>query len=338
MKRFPGDMHLTWLDPHHLAPRDIAQAVGLLEDARVVDAPHEMSQTASTYAAHLRCGWDGDPPMNALARDASGRTVGLLDVHLPRWDNTHLGFVTVTVAPQVRRRGTGRRLFDVGIQRVRDAGRRLLASECLEDGTGVPFLEAAGLKRASVDVQRRQDLRSLDYAVVGGEYDNAERAAAAYHLERVPAPTPENLIADVVHVTQAINDAPRDDFELEDEVFSAERVRAFEAAQAAQGRRIYRLAARGRATGGLAGHTVVAVDAERPWHAWQYDTSVVREHRGHRLGLLLKTGMLRWLAEEEPQVRTLDTWNAESNAHMIEVNEVLGYRVVARGFTWQLHL
>jgi hypothetical protein len=48
--------------------------------------------------------------------------------------------------------------------------------------------------------------------------------------------------------------------------------------------------------------------------------------------------MLRWLGEEEPQLRTLDTWNAASNAHMIKVNEVLGYHVVARGMTWQRHL
>ena len=52
------------------------------------------------------------------------------------------------------------------------------------------------------------------------------------------------------------------------------------------------------------------------------------EHRGHRLGLLLKLEMLRWLAETEPALETLDTWNAESNRHMVAVNEALGYRVL----------
>jgi hypothetical protein len=45
--------------------------------------------------------------------------------------------------------------------------------------------------------------------------------------------------------------------------------------------------------------------------------------------------MVRWLAEEEPQLRTLDTWNAASNTHMIRVNEVLGYEVLALGINWQ---
>ena len=33
--------------------------------------------------------------------------------------------------------------------------------------------------------------------------------------------------------------------------------------------------------------------------------------------------MMRWLAEAEPQVESIDTWNAESNDHMIAVNERL---------------
>ena len=45
--------------------------------------------------------------------------------------------------------------------------------------------------------------------------------------------------------------------------------------------------------------------------------------------------MLRWLREDQPQVVSIDTWNAESNDHMIAVNEQLGYRVMGRGLEWQ---
>jgi hypothetical protein len=93
--------------------------------------------------------------------------------------------------------------------------------------------------------------------------------------------------------------------------------------------------AREKASGALAGHTVIAVDEERPAIGDQHDTAVSRAHRGHRLGLLLKAGMLLWLAEVEPQLETVDTWNAESNDHMIEVNERLGYRVMGREVQFQ---
>jgi GNAT superfamily N-acetyltransferase len=139
-------------------------------------------------------------------------------------------------------------------------------------------------------------------------------------------------------MTAAINDAPIDDLDIEDEVFSPERIRAFEAARLASKDRTYRVIARDRDTGVLAGHTMVGVNAEHPGYGWQFDTSVLRAHRGHRLGRLLKIDMLRWLADEEPQLRTIDTGNAASNTHMIEVNEVLGYQVVATGIEWQRHL
>ena len=44
---------------------------------------------------------------------------------------------------------------------------------------------------------------------------------------------------------------------------------------------------------------------------------------------------MRWLAVAEPQVESIDTWNAESNEKMIEVNERLGYTRVARQLEFQ---
>ncbi|HEY7815879.1 MAG TPA: hypothetical protein VIC62_21720, partial [Nakamurella sp.] len=67
-------------------------------------------------------------------------------------------------------------------------------------------------------------------------------------------------------------------------------------------------------------------------------TSVLRPHRGYRLGLALKIAMLRQLAAAEPQARVIETFNAASNDHMIGVNELLGYRPVARVVEWQKHL
>ena len=104
-------------------------------------------------------------------------------------------------------------------------------------------------------------------------------------------------------MSAAINDAPIDDLDIEDEVFSPERMRAYETRQLGQGHRLFRVFARHRETGELAGHTVVVVDGERPQLAEQHDTSVVRAHRGHRLGLLLKTDMNALAgARSQPQI------------------------------------
>ena len=138
-----------------------------------------------------------------------------------------------------------------------------------------------------------------------------------------------------LEATAAINDAPRDGLEIEDEVFSPERNRAFEDAMLASDYRVYRVLARHERSGEIAGVTARLVDGETSTHADQLDTSVVGAHRGHRLGLLLKADMLRWLAESEPRLATVDTFNAESNDHMVAVNERLGYRVMGRELQYQ---
>lgn len=331
-------MDLTWLDRENPDPRDVDGAVALLEAARALEMSHWLGSTVPAFRAQLRHGWDGDPADIAVHRNGLGRVIGVLEMLLPRWDNVHVGKVEVTVDPSSRRRGLGRSLFQVGMDRLVADGREVLLSDCFEHTVAMKFLEAMGLKRASVEGERRLDLLGLDMQHLNQEYAAAERLAEAYELVRLPGRVPEELVDPMVAMTAAINDAPTDDLEVEDEVFTAERLRAFETAQLAHNRRLYRLVARDRVSGEIAGHTQVAVEGERPWWGWQFDTTVVREHRGHRLGLLLKIGMLRWLAVDEPQLRTLDTWNAASNSYMVHVNEVLGFRVVANGVVWQRHL
>jgi RimJ/RimL family protein N-acetyltransferase len=55
---------------------------------------------------------------------------------------------------------------------------------------------------------------------------------------------------------------------------------------------------------------------------------VIRQHRGHRLGLLIKASMLEWLATEEPKLERIATDNAATNKYMIAVNETLGYELL----------
>ena len=71
---------------------------------------------------------------------------------------------------------------------------------------------------------------------------------------------------------------------------------------------------------------------EHPEWAYQQLTAVTRPHRGHRLGLLVKTAMLEWLAAAEPGMERIATGNAAANGHMIAVNETLGYEVMKPGY------
>ena len=160
-------------------------------------------------------------------------------------------------------------------------------------------------------------------------YDEAAAVSAATtSWSAGSGPTPEDELEAVAEMTAAINDARP--------TTSTSRTRSSRPSGSGPtrrrrrpvGDRLYRVLARHRETGELAGTPSSWWTAERPSRPSSTTPRWSARHRGHRLGLLLKAEMNLWLREAEPQLETIDTWNAESNDHMIGVNELLGYRVL----------
>ena len=106
-------------------------------------------------------------------------------------------------------------------------------------------------------------------------------------------------------------------------------VREREAVLERQGRTKYNTVALD-ADGVVVAYTDLATTVHEPGRAYQWGTLVRRDHRGHRLGVAVKVANLRLLERERPDVRRVTTYNAEVNAHMIGVNEAIGFVPVAR--------
>ncbi len=330
-------MHIDELDTATAADDVVAEVVALHDDANAADAPWSHPGSVTRMQGLLRHGWDGEGPRFFTVREA-GRLEATGALWTSEWDNRDLAWLDVIVHPRARRTGLGSAVVARLMDHARADGRTKAGIDGWDTPAADAFARSHGFERASQAINRRQLLAEVDGALVDKLYAEAESAAAGYDLLQITGRVPEDVIEAVSTMSAAINDAPTDELDIEDEVFPPERMRAYEDAQLATGQRLYRLMARHRDTGVLTGHTVVAVEGERPWIGHQHDTSVVREHRGHRLGLLLKTGMVRWLREAEPQLESVDTWNAESNRHMVAVNEQLGYRVLGRGVQYQRRL
>jgi hypothetical protein len=331
-------VRLSWLDRANPDPVDVAEAVALAEAARAADRPHKPVQTVAMFLGRFQHGWDGEPPEIAVARDDHGRIVGVVELVLPRRDNTHLAIVFPLTHPAVRSQQVLQELIEATSVPARAEGRKVVLVITLDRPDYEAMATAMGFERAYTDIERRQDLWAADWVKLDAHYAAAEARATAYELVRITPAVPDEMLDAVATLTAAINDAPTENLDFEDEVYTPERIRAFESASVGRGRRLYRLMARHRESGELGGHTIVAIENEQPWHAYQYDTSVAAGHRGRRLGVLLKIGMMRWLREAEPPLRFIDTENAASNDHMIRVNELLGYEVVNREVGWQKNL
>lgn len=303
--------------------------------AWAVDAPHLARVSGRHQRLRLMHGWDGIPIDYVILAYDEGELVGMAEVELPRWDNTHLGWVDVQTRPGRRGMGIGDRLLEAGVELVEGDGRTLLMSGAWAGSHRERFLLAHGLTVGMMAAQRRLITKDLDWPRLDSLLGSAREASSSYEIFEVPAPTPPELIADMMALQEVMNDAPIDDLQIEDEVWPEERLRGYERASQMRGQRLHRLVARRVSDGAMAGHTVVAVEDERPHLGIQEDTEVAPAHRGHKLGLRLKIEMLQRLREREPQIVQIDTWNAESNAHMIAVNELLGCFVVGRSVEMQ---
>lgn len=318
------------ISPLDLGDRDaLGEVTSLIHAAIDAGSPWQHRPTVDQVAGGLRHGHDGESALTFVGREA-GRTVAVSSLFASSWDNLDAAWMDLTVHPDARRKGLGSEMLRFVERRAASLGRVKLGAVTWEASPGTLFAERHGYVARSQSILRRQHVDDELVERVRRLHAEAVASAPDYELLRWAERTPDGLLEEVARVAESINDAPLDDLDLEADSFEPQRVRGYEVATEQRNRSLYRVVARHRPSGRLAGLSALVVERETPTVAHQHDTTVAPEHRGHRLGLLMKTDMLLWLAETEPQVRTVDTWNAESNAHMVAVNEILGYEWTAR--------
>jgi GNAT superfamily N-acetyltransferase len=300
------------------------QAVwGAALDIDDADGPR---MTGQVLAAWLRQGFIGDPAEAWLIPGTvPGSVAGWYRLELPDLENRDRAELLIVVDPAARRHGLGQDLLRHAAQRAAAAGRSVLGGGVRDGSAGDAFAAAAGAKPGMGEVLRRLDLRTVPAAKFAGLRAEATAAATGYSLIRWTGPTPPEYLESLARVLNAFADAPHDEgYETGD--WNGERVRErADAPHRAMGVRTHTVAAVHDASGELAAMTQLSVAPDHPEWGHQGLTAVTRQHRGHRLGLLVKTAMLGWLAETEPAIERIETGNASANAHMIAVNDLLGF-------------
>ncbi len=299
------------------------------------DQPYEPAPTLSVWCSQVLTPWLGDP-VHVVVAEIERVPVGCALVELPSHDNPHVGLLELHVDLAHRRGGVGRALWAGALDRLHAHGRStvLVEARC---GSPMEALAAAmGAQAQLTEVRRHQVLGALDLGRLVGLRRASAQAAQDYRLQAWAGPTPAPLRGPLAAATQALNDAPLGGLDYDDEAWDADRIACRDAALVAAGLRMHTVLALA-GDGAPAGFTDVAV-SEDGTYAWQWGTGVVPRHRGHRLGMLLKTTMVERLLAVEPAVEVVSTWNAATNTHMVAVNEALGYEPVDRMSEWQLNL
>lgn len=291
-----------------------------------------------------------------VARDGSGSPLGVGSLSTPRRENLHLAEMGIVVDPRFRRRGIGSALYDEMTAAARAHGRRTFQSftwEPLEpagerslkgvqgdgaldpDGPSARFLLGRGFRLIQIETMSGLDVPSSE------ELDAAASAARAatpadYEVLTWRGATPDELLSDMalLHVAMS-SDVPMGDADVEPAQVDPKRVLDGDNAFLAAGLDLLFAAVRHVPSGRLVAFTRLIREPDRAV-AGQWETLVLRDHRGHGLGMLAKTHNHAVLPAVWPQVRRLITGNASENEHMLAINRRLGYRPIAASGWFEL--
>jgi GNAT superfamily N-acetyltransferase len=275
------------------------------------------------------------------ARDEAGQTVGIGLCEVPQRENRQSASLDVRVLPDRRRQGIGTAIVAEAERRMVAEGRTMLnglfevPTAQLGTSAAAPFARRLGFEAAQTG-NRRHLTVPLEAARRARLLDEVSRASVDYRTRTFTAPWPTEYLDDQCELSRRMStDQPSGDVTHEEEVWDADRVAESDRTAAAQGLTRLVSVAEHIGSGRLVAFTELALPGDHPIEAWQWATIVLREHRGHRLGLAVKLANLDALAATAPAVTLVITGNAQENAPMIAVNDMLGFEVAATGTFWQ---
>ncbi|GLY96954.1 GNAT family N-acetyltransferase [Actinoplanes sp. NBRC 103695] len=279
----------------------------------------------------------GHRSIRAVAR-LDGRAVGYVALGLPLLDNLELASLDLNVLPDFRRRGVGRAMLDFAIEQARAEGRKHLTSETVQTRPdGDAFAAAQGAKAALPETRSRLDLTTVDQDRYDRMLAEAWTHADGYRVVSwVGMPAEEYLDAIAYLDGRMVQDAPMGDLTIEPEKVDADRIRKSEQNRLDRGIDRFHTGVVHEATGRMVAWTTLSGPPALETHIWQHITIVDPDHRGHRLGMIVKLENLRHTLAHKPALTAIDTFNATANDFMLSINREMGFRAADTWMQWEL--
>lgn len=260
--------------------------------------------------------------------------------------SSRTAWLSVEVLTAFRRQGIGSALYDTLVEMARSDGKTVLQGYVPQKVTPGPSIPApTGFGSVPRDSASTRFLLARGYVL-----EQVERMSrldlpfnpppmpplGEYHLESWTGRTPVAFLSAIAALRTGMQtDAPTAGLEPETNPWTAARVSEEDDGLENSPRTTLTTLAVHTATGSPAGFTELAVPLSVARPVAQGDTIVLRAHRGHRLGMILKLANLALLPPGHPSVTT---FNAEENRPMLSVNEQIGF--VAWGYegAWRAEL
>jgi GNAT superfamily N-acetyltransferase len=344
--------------PSSIDSADAADFIEMTAVRNAIEADTVGNRDLAYEAAELLPTWKNQKysPQRLFVARTDGRIVARAIHELGDSADSKIAWLTVEVLPEYRGIGIGSALFEQLLQVTDELGKTVLQSFAMSradvpgerlpaptgfgavplDAPGTQFLLHRGFRLEQVERMSRLELPVDREGLERHLIDSAQAAGTDYRVVLWTGATPGRWLDDLAVLHQRMStDAPTAGLDMDEELWDAERVRATDALLAESPRTRLTAAVEHLPSGRLVGYNELEVPPERHRPVQQADTLVLREHRGHRLGMLVKAANLEHLREVAPGHPSIVTFNAEENRHMLAVNEALGFAAFGYEGEWQ---
>jgi hypothetical protein len=218
-------------------------------------------------------------------------------------------------------------------QIARDEGRSLMLTDSKlpyddrEDHPYRRFAAACGYELSNFEVVRHLALPVPDEQIQAW-IDEAAPRHEGYRIETFVGAMPDDLVESLcVLLGQLAVDAPTGAVDFEEETITPQRYAEMVAGTDAMGRVRYETVAL-TPDRQVVAQSTLAMSLEESTKVYQWGTFVHREHRGHKLGMATKAVNLRAVQAARSDLTLVITQNAETNDHMVSINEQMGFRPI----------
>lgn len=284
-------------------------------------------------------------------------TVGRTVVDIPHEEGSRVAIASIEIHPRVWGRGIGTAILPHVEAFARLHDRTVIQNWTEQQASDGPRLEArTGFGSVPDDHVARFLIRqgfSLEqvYRVSRLEVNpetvrraeelrqEARAFSQGYRVVRWILPTPPEHVEGYAWLKSRMStDAPSADLETDEEVWDAQRLIASEKRVEEMGLTTQVTVAQHIGTGELTAFTELSIGPDPAATTHQQDTLVLKEHRGHRLGQLVKCDALLSWTGVAPESRDVITYNAEENRPMLSINEAMGFTAIAYEGAWKKEL
>lgn len=269
--------------------------------------------------------------------------------------SAELGFM---IPPPAVAGGTGQALLDRIEREARNLGRSALqtwtlhpaevADSALIPATGWGSVAVTPLSNLLLsngyvlEQVERNSVLPLDRPLDETEARFAAASAYAgddYRVVSWTLPTPPELRTGYGSmIARMVTDIPSGDLVMEAEPWDDDKVVRRDAQFAAGGQTMSVAAVIHEPTGEMVAFNELVIGADRAGVSHQWGTLVAKEHRGKRLGTIVKcANLLRW-QQIAPLSPKISTFNAEENRPMLDINEAIGFAAASYAGGWQKKL